>query len=562
MKRSIPLLTVFVAAVSMLLAGCRHRVVVDADYPWPSSGVDVADSLLLQLCGSGGARMPLSEFEAAVDSFGRISDEHGSNRLIGARASYLRARYLFKTGRMHAAHDTVIAALSRLDSTRYAYDYFKLRSELERTAGEASQCFRLAVENVDFFRECGDSLSVAHSLLSLGFLYLRGGDSVCAHASFVDAGRIWRSKQMMVNYTKNLINEAFSSPRDSQLTIYHRLVCDPIIMADTTTYEIVLCNLSMIDPSDSVRIACNQRAIELLDGNPRYVNKMALHRGIQAWTLIDTDPDSALALVLAAYNNPAIEHSSVEGTYIAGALVKVWAALGRHDSALNYVDNVSSFKERENRHALAIAIESGRHSLAEANLQARLSREHRSRTMWVIIMAIALASMAAIFVFYRRYKARELSEKVTAAQLRESQSRLAREGVLFEEKERLLEQLRGDIEKAVALGDMSPKSGGRILSTIKIHASGREERQAFLDIHDHLLPGFSRRLKADFPAMTEGQVKLAAYIGAGMSNVSIAKLMNITAQSVRTSRYRLRSRFGLANGDSLEDFIRRYVDAD
>lgn len=60
--------------------------------------------------------------------------------------------------------------------------------------------------------------------------------------------------------------------------------------------------------------------------------------------------------------------------------------------------------------------------------------------------------------------------------------------------------------------------------------------------------------------MTEGQVKLCAYIGAGMSNASIAKLLNITVQSVRTNRYRLRSRFGLAPGDSLEDFIRRYVE--
>lgn len=174
--------------------------------------------------------------------------------------------------------------------------------------------------------------------------------------------------------------------------------------------------------------------------------------------------------------------------------------------------------------------------------------------------AVAIDIVALQGQLYRRAKEREMRENMAAAMLRESQSRLARESVLFEQKEKLIDDLQNRIEAAAESGDLSPNRAGQILTTLKVHASGREERKAFLDIYDHLLPGLARRLKADFPTMTEGQVKLCAYIGAGMSNASIAKLLNITVQSVRTNRYRLRTRFGLAPSDSLEDFIRRYVE--
>lgn len=74
-----------------------------------------------------------------------------------------------------------------------------------------------------------------------------------------------------------------------------------------------------------------------------------------------------------------------------------------------------------------------------------------------------------------------------------------------------------------------------------------------------MLPEFSAKLKAQYPDLTEHQIKLAAYISAGMSNSVIAKLLNITPASVRTLRYRMRSKFNLERNDSLEEFLRRYA---
>jgi len=503
----------------------------------------------------------LSKIHVLVDSLSRLSHRYPDNFMLSARASYWRARYLFKIGHGSQAAETIKAAMERLDSARFVYDFFKLRSELERTDRDPARRFRLGQENVDYFRSVGDSLSVAHSLLSLGFMYLKSNDSLRARSSFVQAGEIWREQGLITNYTKNLLNVAISSSRDEQLRIYDVLLRSPVMRADTAAYEIVLRNYAILDTGE-VGERCCRLALSLIEGNSSYRHLVPVHRGILAGRMIDTAPDSALSMALDAFKNGDYEHESPEGLYIATTLIKAWQAVGRSDSALVYNNRINEAIANESDHALAISIEAGRHALAEANLTARLNEQRQSRTFLIIVFVIVVLALIGLIILYRRSVEREMREKVAETKLRESQSRLARETVLFEHKERMIDSVRSQIENAASQGNITHGEAGKILTTLRMYSAGREERQAFLDIHDHLLPGFSRRLKEDFPMLTEGQIKLAAYIGSGMSNASIAKLLNITVQSVRTNRYRLRSRFNLVTGDSLEDFIRRYTAID
>lgn len=83
----------------------------------------------------------------------------------------------------------------------------------------------------------------------------------------------------------------------------------------------------------------------------------------------------------------------------------------------------------------------------------------------------------------------------------------------------------------------------------------------FRKLHEKLHPQFMRRLKADFPMLTESQLKHAAFITMGMTSKQIAAALNIEYESVKKSRTRLRQRMGLSVDESLEDRLRLY-DAD
>lgn len=546
-----------ILVVACALTGCSKRRAIAPDCPWPPTGVTVGDSLMRRLQKAADGGSPAAILEPMTDTLGQLARLHPGNPMLNARVSYWRARCLFKAAQGNAARDTVMNAMARLDSATYTYDYFKLRSELERTHTSPALQFRTAQENVAYFRAVGDSLSVAHSLLSLGFMYLRTNDSIHALDAFSNAGEIWRTHQMPDHYTKNLINVALSSPRDRQLEIWDTLALSKIIQADTIAYETVLRNLADKAPARQA-LRHSRRALNLIGKHPRYRHRAALHYCAMAANLTDTAPELALAMARKALSLYSHEASAADRACVFETMAQAYDAAGHPDSALAYTRRLRATVDNENDHALALSIEAGRHALAEANLKNHIAKQRQQGTWMMVLLGVVIIAAGSLFVLYRRRLELETRQKMSQAELRATQSRLARETLLFEEKERMLETLQHQVEEAVAHGEISSVNASKILTTLKVHAAGREERQAFLDIYNHLLPSFSKRIKHDFPAITEGQIKLAAYIGNGMSNVSIAKLLNINVASVRTNRYRLRMRFNLAADQSLEDFIRRY----
>lgn len=66
---------------------------------------------------------------------------------------------------------------------------------------------------------------------------------------------------------------------------------------------------------------------------------------------------------------------------------------------------------------------------------------------------------------------------------------------------------------------------------------------------------FSKRLRRDYPMLTEHDISLILLIRANMSNPRIARMMNIETDSFRMGRCRLKKKMGI-EADSFSDFIR------
>jgi ligand-binding sensor domain-containing protein/DNA-binding CsgD family transcriptional regulator len=66
---------------------------------------------------------------------------------------------------------------------------------------------------------------------------------------------------------------------------------------------------------------------------------------------------------------------------------------------------------------------------------------------------------------------------------------------------------------------------------------------------------FLKRIKADYPELTPGELKLCAYLRLNISSKEIALLMNISTRGVEISRYRLRKKLNLDRDTNLTDFI-------
>ena len=79
--------------------------------------------------------------------------------------------------------------------------------------------------------------------------------------------------------------------------------------------------------------------------------------------------------------------------------------------------------------------------------------------------------------------------------------------------------------------------------------------QRFENNLDVVYTGFMQELHQRYPDMKQTELRLCACLRMGLSSKEIATLMNTTLRSVESTRYRLRKRLGLADGENLAAFI-------
>lgn len=91
---------------------------------------------------------------------------------------------------------------------------------------------------------------------------------------------------------------------------------------------------------------------------------------------------------------------------------------------------------------------------------------------------------------------------------------------------------------------------------MQLKESGETElfTKKFTLIHDH----FYQDLKFKHPSLTKTELRFCAYLKIHLSGNQIAKILNVTLEAIRKTRYRLRKKMNLPTSESLEDYISRF----
>lgn len=138
-------------------------------------------------------------------------------------------------------------------------------------------------------------------------------------------------------------------------------------------------------------------------------------------------------------------------------------------------------------------------------------------------------------------------------QLRTKTIELAKKARENEEKERLLLALKDGYEAAQenpALAKRKWKDMERLLDS---HI--KAEDKTFEIQMDELHQAFFKRLKARYPDLSSNDLRMCAFLRAGISSKEIAEIFGIKPSSFYISRSRLRKKLGLATEENLYDFL-------
>ncbi len=153
---------------------------------------------------------------------------------------------------------------------------------------------------------------------------------------------------------------------------------------------------------------------------------------------------------------------------------------------------------------------------------------------------------------------KQLSEENLRYQLQLNGQQLTSHTLHLIQKNQVLDELRTDL--TTLLNDDKRDQRRQLKQVVqKIGQSFSHDKNwdDFRATFDQVHPQFLAHLTSQYPTLTSAERRLAALLRMNMPSGDTATLLGISADSLRVSRYRLRKKLSLAEGESLTTFIQR-----
>lgn len=488
----------------------------------------------------------------------------GDSQAQKLQTVYWQSRLLRRTSDEDSVRMMVEKTLEQTDSAAFPYEYSRLMSilaSLRSTPPE--QVYRMSARNLHYYEQTRDSFMLGATLMRLGGVMWSISDTVPAAAYYMRADSVYKSLGLKSYELRNLLNIANTldrpsshTQRDSLMTI---LLTSEIVRQDSSLYHLVLRN-QYFNTGDFRYL---RRAYNYLHDNPNYVAQRAAYEGEIADFFLGNDypVDSVMRYARLAYAD--IDH--VDNDYDRAAIYNVMAftsyVRGDADRSLDFYREFLDARlnlEREH-YSLETTKADYRSSYELRRQQEKLQHAHE-RVVWIVIFSVLILLIAfggvAIYVKIQKIRIRRRESEI---ELQQSRNYLSACTLAIDEKDRLLSSIVNSVESLRDEGRIGGNEAKEITLHVRRSLGNTLERETFTELHKKLHPEFIRRLKTDYPSLTESQLKHAAYIAMGMSSKQIAQALNIEYASVKKSRTRLRQRMGLGPDCSLEDALRTYT---
>lgn len=532
---------------------------------WVAAGGEF-DSLTLKLEWQFNDFAPYDSIWTSIAGMERLASVERDSilrRLMTERYLYWKARYLWRFEDHDSSVVQALKALALNDSVRHKYDRLRILSFIyaQSDSIDGLMRYRHLEECMNYSRKIDDKAFEAISAINMGNLldqiaeyekalyYFYRGDSLnnilgYRKVSFKNTINVARVKKNMGD------NVAANS-------MLKALLGHPLLNNDTLILNLLLRNI-YLNNMDSVQYLYQaydeiKTSFTFRFERGLYLALLADHCGrVGAY-------DSCVYYAAKAYDELPYTREYGHKALIWLNMSLAWQVLGQSDSALEcrikyevYMD--SAQMQRRVSEVLRL---SALHELGarEEAYKASLFR----RNMVIVLVVVVLVSGGLLLAMWqnRRHLRQKMKAMQSELELEKAKRKMAATAIAIEEKDKVLGSLKTELSEMRHEGDIKEGDARRLESTIKSHLLEHDNDEAFQNMFDVVNPGFTDRLRARCPNLAESYVKLACYILMELDNKKIASLMMIRLESVHQSRWRLRQRLNIPEGETLESFLRR-----
>jgi tetratricopeptide (TPR) repeat protein len=191
--------------------------------------------------------------------------------------------------------------------------------------------------------------------------------------------------------------------------------------------------------------------------------------------------------------------------------------------------------------------------------QLTIKQEHNRVVQIALISGIILLIITLAFILYglvERKKRNRMEKSILKSEVQFKNKELASHALMMMQKNRMLQTLYDSIsEAAKANTDELPRILNSLKMQIKSSFKSDKDWELFKLYFEQINKSFFKKLKEINPDLTQHDIRLAALIKLRFNIKEAASVLNLSPNSIKGARSRLRGKLGLAGSDDLSRFI-------
>lgn len=547
----------------LLVGGCSGDRKKLYPYGWTTLDAEY-DSLTLKLERAYLTHAPSEQIDSLTILLDKAAAKHPDSDLHRSRRHYWDGRSLLRSGDEKGAFREFAAAIEMTDSARYPYDVARVRWNMEGDMEFSPETYRYLQSRIEFFKEQGELPLQADYLMTLGSMMNTLGDPQSGLRYYTMADSVMKLYGDADNLVKNRINHATAlaqsgdEPKASQ--VLREVLESKALEADPFAEEITNWDLYLYSGDMEALRKAYANALKDTVGNVEYLK---LYEGmLMKEFALRGETDSA-----AFYARKADARDVEWSIYNYGkdfALGRGHAAMaaGEHDAAAKWFLSAVEIADSIARDDLDSRISSldTQRRIAEFNHQEEMAHARsRIRMLVVVILLILLASVVVV-ILIRRLQRQRIVAMEEKLRKEHSMRKVMGLQIAMSDNDRLVGELREIAESMPSDTAAAAAARQKMLDVLKSNTIANSSRESFLTTFSEISPGFTSRLAAGYPDLTDAERRLATLIALGLDTKHIARLLNVRQESVKQARWRLRGKMALEKDRNLDELLRSMVD--
>lgn len=552
LHRLIPILLIAAVAITACSRGDNL-----SPYGWKRINAEI-DTLTLRLERGWIDGSDDSTLRSDVKKMRLLVDKYPDEQQLKVRADYWEGRMLVREGYEDEGKALYRRALQANDSARNPYETHRLQWALEPPSLPYNiDSYNYILDKVNFFNQAGDMMLAASYSMDMGMFLNDIGQSSKALTWLDRADSLFLKAGMENIVVANGLNRsnitAMAGDTIEAVRQLHALVANPEFRKDAQALDLALSNLFLTGHDTTALF----QAYDAVRYNPMMEDVAGLYEGYLAGVYLNREQlDSARYYTdkaMAKFDLLWTQRMRVDALAIFAETAKRTGDTARANELMSQlvVEMENMITETRRDDILSHELSSQLADLENENNRRAL----HSRIKFIIVIAIAIFAISGIiFFYYRRLGRQKLRLVEQQLENEKTTRRLLATQVALQRKQSLI----GDIQRSIAATD--DETVHRVDSAIRTYkATSESEEEAFIDTFGELHPRFVPRLLEAYPALTPADCRLLTLIAVGMSNKQIANTLGIRPESVKQSRWRLRSKMQLAPGATIESAIAPFL---